>query len=101
MAQVLKNWLVVVVTIGWAVACMPPARRAVSAVPAGPALMLSIANAAGGPAHKAIYKRFSDMQYTFRPGDCVEYDVRLLDNVAGAGGVSVAGAVDVRDDVAR
>ena len=33
------------------------------------------------------YNKFSTASYTFQPGDYIEYDVKLLNNMAGSGGV--------------
>src|SRR5207244_10896278 len=38
---------------------------------------------------KYWYQSFSAAPYPFQPGDYIEYDVRLLNKVAGAGGIDI------------
>lgn len=39
--------------------------------------------------NKYIYQTFADTPYTFQAGDYIEYDVKLLDNQSGAGGLDI------------
>ena len=39
--------------------------------------------------NRYMYVIFSDKPYTFQPGDFIEYDVILMDNQAGAGGIDI------------
>lgn len=58
-----------------------------SANPQGDYLELTVANTASGSHY--YYRTFAEKTYTFRNGDYLEYDVRLLDDTAGAGGIEV------------
>lgn len=42
-----------------------------------------------GGEDKYIFTRFSQVSYTFQAGDFIEYDVRLLNSVPGAGGIEI------------
>ena len=54
--------------------------------PQGDMLDFYVYNSLSGEA-KGIYTRFSQASYTFTPGDVIEYDVRLPEKTAGAGGL--------------
>jgi hypothetical protein len=54
----------------------------------GDMLDFFVYNAPSGE-EKHIYSRFSQTSYTFEAGDLVEYDVRLSEKVAGAGGIDI------------
>src|SRR5512143_2793337 len=43
---------------------------------------------------KNVYSRFSSLKYTFEAGDHIEYDVRLPEKVAGAGGIEILTSED-------
>jgi hypothetical protein len=54
----------------------------------GDILDFFVYNSMGGE-DKYIFTRFSQASYTFQAGDFVEYDVKLLNNVPGAGGIEI------------
>ena len=56
--------------------------------PSGDMLDFFVYNAGGDDA-KHIYTRFSQARYTFAAGDVLEYDVRLPEKIAGAGGIEI------------
>ncbi len=56
--------------------------------PSGDMLDFFVYNA-GGDETKHIYTRISQASYLFEPGDNIEYDVRLLEEIAGAGGIEI------------
>jgi len=51
-------------------------------------LELSVTNVSG-VSNKYVYYEFSDIKYTFQAGDYIEYDVQLLNNNPGAGGIEI------------
>lgn len=57
------------------------------ASPSGGAARLKVTNASSGQNY--VYKRLSSKSYTFQQGDVVEYDVRIVSNVRGAGGLEI------------
>jgi Pectate lyase superfamily protein len=60
----------------------------ISSSATGDMLDFFVYNAPSGE-EKHIYSRFSETSYTFESGDFVEYDVQLLEKIAGAGGIEI------------
>jgi hypothetical protein len=56
--------------------------------PSGDMLDYFVYNAGGDDA-KHIFTRVSQVSYLFEPGDRIEYDVRLPEKIAGAGGIEI------------
>src|SRR5512140_100852 len=89
MRSIVKLILVIVLLGGTAFGSFLAARHArPGKSSSGDMLEYHVYNALSGEA-KNIYTRFSRAGYTFEPGDRIEYDVRLPEQVAGAGGIEV------------
>jgi hypothetical protein len=56
------------------------------AYPSEEVLSLQVTNDSSTNVH-CYYMKFSDLKYTFQVGDYIEYDVKILDNTAGVGGI--------------
>lgn len=54
----------------------------------GDMLDFYVYNALSGE-EKHIYSQFSQTSYTFESGDFIEYDVQLMEKIAGAGGIEI------------
>lgn len=59
----------------------------VQATASGSVLQLHVVNTGSAP--NFYYMKFSNASYTFQSGDYIEYDVKLLHNEAGAGGIDI------------
>jgi alpha-mannosidase len=55
--------------------------------PAGDGIKLDVTNNSTIPHY--YYNKFSTTSYTFQTGDYIEYDVKILGNVDGAGGIEI------------
>lgn len=64
-----------------------PVSVAFAADGGGDVLQFAVTNSSSGTHY--YYNKFSTSSYTFQTGDYLEYDVKLLSNVAGAGGVEI------------
>lgn len=58
-----------------------------TAKPSDDVLQLTVQNGNNGTQNYYLYNTFSTSSYTFQTGDYLEYDIKLIDSVNGAGGV--------------
>jgi protein involved in polysaccharide export with SLBB domain len=65
-----------------------PAPGTAYATGSGDVLQLNVANGTT-VTNKYIYKEISNNGFTFHTGDYIEYDVKLLNNVSGSGGIEI------------
>ncbi|MCC3371875.1 glycosyl hydrolase family 28-related protein [Cohnella sp. REN36] len=66
-----------------------PGKAAAATGASGDYLEFTVVNDASATANRYAYAKFSDAAYTFQPGDYIEYDVKLLNNVGDAGGIDI------------
>ncbi len=58
-----------------------------AANPSGDILSLKVTNGNDGEPNSYYYMKCSGAQYTFQAGDYIEYDVKIQEDVGGAGGI--------------
>jgi len=80
--------LVLVLSMFVAIAALPGSAGA-AAKSSGDYLELTVVNDASSTANKYVYAKFSEVAYTFQPGDYIEYDVKLSDNIRDSGGIEI------------